>query len=180
MSLPASQAACPGLRCGCPPAAPPFYWSKPLASGWGDRAGCRGPTGYCGGRRMLNRPDSSAQEVCPVRGKAFFPCRAQSVVVLAGLLSASSLPNCASVLRGHNSSAPRCGSTTSQTEKLFNASPRRQHSLSVRSNLAAPSWLLLRGRFSASPATGLIGLRENGFLGDFFDALGFLSLASER
>ncbi len=37
-----------------------------------------------------------------------------------------------------------------------------------------------RGRFSASPATGLIGLPENGFLGDFFDALGFLSLASER
>ena len=38
----------------------------------------------------------------------------------------------------------------------------------------------LRGRFSASPATGLIGLQENGFLGDFFGCLGFLSLASER
>eukprot|EP00752_Nemacystus_decipiens_P002826 g2634.t1 len=39
---------------------------------------------------------------------------------------------------------------------------------------------LKRGRFSASPATGLIGLQENEFLGDFFGCLGFLSLASER
>eukprot|EP00903_Cladosiphon_okamuranus_P019499 g17932.t1 len=38
---------------------------------------------------------------------------------------------------------------------------------------------LKRGRFSASPATGLIGLQENEFLGDFFGCLGFLSLASE-
>ncbi|CAN0378950.1 unnamed protein product, partial [Pylaiella littoralis] len=38
---------------------------------------------------------------------------------------------------------------------------------------------LKRGQFSASPATGLIGLQENGFLSDFFDCLGFLSLASE-
>eukprot|EP00752_Nemacystus_decipiens_P002827 g2635.t1 len=38
---------------------------------------------------------------------------------------------------------------------------------------------LKRGQFSASPATGLIGLQENEFLGDFFGCLGFLSLASE-
>ena len=39
---------------------------------------------------------------------------------------------------------------------------------------------MLRGQFSASPATGLTGLQENEFLGDFFDCLGFLSLTSER
>lgn len=39
---------------------------------------------------------------------------------------------------------------------------------------------VVRGRFSASPATGLIGLQENELLGDFFGCLGFLSLASER
>ena len=39
---------------------------------------------------------------------------------------------------------------------------------------------VLRGRFSPSPATGLIGLQENEFLGDFFDCLGFLSITSER
>lgn len=38
---------------------------------------------------------------------------------------------------------------------------------------------VVRGRFSASPATGLVGLQENEFLGDFFECLGFLSLASE-
>ena len=38
----------------------------------------------------------------------------------------------------------------------------------------------LRGRFSASPATGLIGLQENQFLGDFFDCLGFLAIANQR
>ncbi|CAN0428305.1 unnamed protein product [Pylaiella littoralis] len=38
---------------------------------------------------------------------------------------------------------------------------------------------LKRGQFSASPATGLVGLQENGFLSDFFECLGFLSLASE-
>jgi len=37
-----------------------------------------------------------------------------------------------------------------------------------------------RGRFSASQATGLIGLKENRFLADFFECLGFLSLGSER
>eukprot|EP00903_Cladosiphon_okamuranus_P006027 g5945.t1 len=36
-----------------------------------------------------------------------------------------------------------------------------------------------RCRFSASPATGLIGQQENGFLDDFFGCLGFLSLANE-
>lgn len=39
---------------------------------------------------------------------------------------------------------------------------------------------LRRSRLSASPATGLIGLQENGFLSDFFGCMGFLSLASER
>ncbi|CAM9315888.1 unnamed protein product [Pylaiella littoralis] len=37
---------------------------------------------------------------------------------------------------------------------------------------------LKRGRFSASPATGLIGTPENELLGDFFECLGFLSLAT--
>eukprot|EP00903_Cladosiphon_okamuranus_P014173 g13171.t2 len=40
-------------------------------------------------------------------------------------------------------------------------------------------WLPLeRSRFSASPATGLVGLQENVFLTDFFACLGFLSLTS--
>lgn len=39
---------------------------------------------------------------------------------------------------------------------------------------------LLRGRFSASPATGLIGMLENELLGDFFECLGVLSLATGR
>lgn len=39
--------------------------------------------------------------------------------------------------------------------------------------------LLLRARLSPSPATGLVGLPENGFLDDFFGCLGFLCLASE-
>jgi len=33
---------------------------------------------------------------------------------------------------------------------------------------------------SASPATGLIGLEENGYLRDFYACMGFLSLASQR
>lgn len=47
--------------------------------------------------------------------------------------------------------------------------------LPIRRSLVA-----LRARLSASPATGMVGLQENAFLGDFFGALGFLSLASER
>lgn len=39
---------------------------------------------------------------------------------------------------------------------------------------------LLRSRLSASPATGLVGLKESGFLSDFFRCMGFLVLASER
>eukprot|EP00752_Nemacystus_decipiens_P006689 g6015.t1 len=38
---------------------------------------------------------------------------------------------------------------------------------------------LKRGRFSASPATGLIGLQENQFLGDFFECLSFLSITNQ-
>eukprot|EP00903_Cladosiphon_okamuranus_P008652 g8295.t1 len=41
---------------------------------------------------------------------------------------------------------------------------------------AAVALPLKRGRFSASPATGLVGLQENEFLGDFFGALDFLAL----
>eukprot|EP00752_Nemacystus_decipiens_P006693 g6017.t3 len=37
---------------------------------------------------------------------------------------------------------------------------------------------LKRGRFRASPATGLVGLQENQFLGDFFDCLGFLAITN--
>ena len=40
--------------------------------------------------------------------------------------------------------------------------------------------ILLRGRLSASPATGLTGLQENVYLVDFFGCLGFLSLATKR
>ncbi|CAM9789924.1 unnamed protein product, partial [Scytosiphon promiscuus] len=38
---------------------------------------------------------------------------------------------------------------------------------------------LKRSQLSASPATGLVGLQENEFLKDFYECLGFLSLASE-
>eukprot|EP00752_Nemacystus_decipiens_P006691 g6017.t1 len=38
---------------------------------------------------------------------------------------------------------------------------------------------LKRGRFRASPATGLVGLQENQFLGDFFDCLGFLAITNQ-
>ena len=37
-----------------------------------------------------------------------------------------------------------------------------------------------RCRLSASPATGLVGMRENTFLCDFFGSVGFLPLASQR
>ncbi|CAN0499347.1 unnamed protein product, partial [Ectocarpus sp. 8 AP-2014] len=37
-----------------------------------------------------------------------------------------------------------------------------------------------RCRFSASPATGLVGMQENGFLSNFFDSVGFLPLATQR
>lgn len=43
--------------------------------------------------------------------------------------------------------------------------------------LCAPC--LLRCRMSASPATGLVGMEENVFLGDFFGCLGVLPLATE-
>ncbi|CAN0165572.1 unnamed protein product, partial [Ascophyllum nodosum] len=36
-----------------------------------------------------------------------------------------------------------------------------------------------RCRLSASPATGLLGMRENGFLNEYFGCLGLLPLASE-
>ncbi|CAM9748965.1 unnamed protein product [Scytosiphon promiscuus] len=38
---------------------------------------------------------------------------------------------------------------------------------------------LNRSRLSASPATGLVGLQENSFLGGFFDCMAFLPLASD-
>lgn len=50
----------------------------------------------------------------------------------------------------------------------------------VDSMIETPVTCLFRGRFSASPATGLIGLEENEFLGDFFECLGFLALANQR
>eukprot|EP00903_Cladosiphon_okamuranus_P012449 g11660.t1 len=39
---------------------------------------------------------------------------------------------------------------------------------------------LQRYRLSTSPATGLTGLLENVFLGDFFECFGFLSLVNKR
>ncbi|CAN0493685.1 unnamed protein product, partial [Ectocarpus sp. 12 AP-2014] len=39
---------------------------------------------------------------------------------------------------------------------------------------------LKRCRLSASPATGLLGMQENGFLRDFFGCLGILPLTTER
>ncbi|CAN0107494.1 unnamed protein product [Ectocarpus sp. 6 AP-2014] len=36
-----------------------------------------------------------------------------------------------------------------------------------------------RCRFSASPATGLVGMQENAFLSDFFGCVGFLPLTTE-
>lgn len=35
-------------------------------------------------------------------------------------------------------------------------------------------------RLSPSPATGLIGLKENAYIGDFFETMGFLPITSER
>ena len=37
-----------------------------------------------------------------------------------------------------------------------------------------------RCKLSASPATGLVGMEENGFLCDFFGCVGFLPLATHR
>ena len=37
-----------------------------------------------------------------------------------------------------------------------------------------------RCRLSASPATGLVGMQENGFLSDFFGCVGFLPLTTHR
>ena len=39
---------------------------------------------------------------------------------------------------------------------------------------------LNRCRLSASPATGLVGMRENTFISDFFGCIGFLPLATQR
>ena len=38
----------------------------------------------------------------------------------------------------------------------------------------------VRCRLSASPATGLLGMQENGFLNEYFGCLGLLPLATER
>lgn len=43
-----------------------------------------------------------------------------------------------------------------------------------------PTFAPIRVRLSASLATGLLGLKENGFLGTFFECLNFLPLACER
>jgi len=37
-----------------------------------------------------------------------------------------------------------------------------------------------RCRLNASPATGLVGMQENGFLSDFFGCVGFLPLTTQR
>lgn len=46
--------------------------------------------------------------------------------------------------------------------------------------LCSPGWCCTRLRLTASPATGLVGMQENAFLGDFFDCIGFLPLANQR
>ncbi|CAN0486512.1 unnamed protein product, partial [Ectocarpus sp. 8 AP-2014] len=38
--------------------------------------------------------------------------------------------------------------------------------------------VMKRYRFSASPATGLVGMQENVFLSNFFDSVGFLPLTT--
>lgn len=38
----------------------------------------------------------------------------------------------------------------------------------------------IRARLSPSPATGLVGLRENVFIGEFFSMMGFLPFTTER
>jgi len=43
-----------------------------------------------------------------------------------------------------------------------------------------PLFYCPRIRLSASPATGLVGMQENGFLSDFFGCIGFLPLATQR
>ena len=37
-----------------------------------------------------------------------------------------------------------------------------------------------RCRLSASPATGLVGMQENAFLGDYFGCMGFMPLTTQR
>ncbi|CAN0202426.1 unnamed protein product, partial [Ectocarpus sp. 12 AP-2014] len=47
---------------------------------------------------------------------------------------------------------------------------------------AAPACEMLalkRCKFRASPATGLVGMRENTFLGDFFACVGFIPLTTQ-
>ncbi|CAM9148614.1 unnamed protein product [Ectocarpus sp. 8 AP-2014] len=56
---------------------------------------------------------------------------------------------------------------------------RQRHSSS--GTLVACGMLpLKRFRLSASPATGLVGMRENAFLSDFFGCVGFYPLTTQR
>lgn len=42
------------------------------------------------------------------------------------------------------------------------------------------AWTTCGDRFSPSPATGLVGMKENAFLSDFFGSLRFLPFTSQR
>ncbi|CBJ29982.1 expressed unknown protein [Ectocarpus siliculosus] len=46
--------------------------------------------------------------------------------------------------------------------------------------LLACGMLPLRFRWSASPATGLVGMQENACLSDFFGCIGFMPLTTRR
>eukprot|EP00752_Nemacystus_decipiens_P005060 g4594.t1 len=67
---------------------------------------------------------------------------------------------------------PRTPSSQVQAQRL-----RRAAACSLLEQHSKPS--LKRYRWSASPATGLVGLQENGFLCDFFASFGFMPLATE-
>jgi len=55
-----------------------------------------------------------------------------------------------------------------------------RHELDTQLTASRHSSQLCRCRWSASPATGLVGMEENGFLRDFFGCAGFLPLTTQR
>ncbi|CAM9429896.1 unnamed protein product, partial [Scytosiphon promiscuus] len=90
------------------------------------------------------------------------------------------------------SASPAATTTTAATQRSADAptSPDKARSKTQRSAetaavavaetaLARPQATLKRGRFGASLATGLVGMQESAFLGDFFGCMGFLPLTCQ-
>ncbi|CAN0391286.1 unnamed protein product [Pylaiella littoralis] len=82
--------------------------------------------------------------------------------------------------RAANHLSPQRPSTSSSTDvTVYTRGGAMSVSGTGSVTLVPDSMLTKRCRLSASPATGLVGLQENGFLGDFFGCLGILPLATE-